>query len=292
MQDAENQIASQSSFVMREREIETRDGLARVQFLVCEALEEAGFMNAFSTRIGGVSPLADKADKALNLGFFNGDDDDNVKENRRRFLNVAGAEDFVLVTARQTHSTDRAAIESEEQARGPQPKCDAMTTRGLTNVLMAIQTADCLPVLIADPKTGAMAAVHAGWRGTGGRITERTIADLMQRHGADPRRCIAALGPNACVDCYEVGEEVISRYKKEFGYWPKLLTRFRDGKARLDVKAANVQQLTFCGFAPDRIHVSPHCSMHQNEMFFSYRKESGSKPARVGRMLAMIGKRD
>jgi YfiH family protein len=165
-----------------------------------------------------------------------------------------------------------------------------MTTK-LAGVLLAIQTADCLPVLVGDTKSGAIAAIHAGWRGTAGRITERTVADLMLMHGANPRDCIAALGPAACVECYEVGDDVIQRYKKEFGYWRKLFATFKEGgKAHLDVRAANVQQLKFCGFLQERIHVAPYCTMHQNELFFSYRREGRIQGSGTGRLLSVIGK--
>jgi YfiH family protein len=273
------------STMLRRREI--KDGGARVavEFLVCEAMEDAGFVNAFSTRLGGVSPLPDND---LNLGYFKGDEPGNVDENRRRFLKAAGAEGSVIVTARQTHSTDRAVIESAAPTRVA--TADALITRQ-AGVLLGIQTADCLPVLIADPKTGTAAAIHAGWRGTAGRIVERTVADLMLSHGVNPRTCIAALGPFACGSCYEVGEEVIARFKKEFGYWRKLLTNFKEGgKAHLDVRAANLQQLLFCGFNPERIYAADSCTMHQNELFFSHRKEHLGRPGGVGRMLSVIGR--
>ena len=117
------------------------------------------------------------------------------------------------------------------------------------------------------------------------------MADLMMLHGVNPRDCIAALGPSACVDCYEVGEDVIDRYKGEFGYWRNLLVNFKEnGKAHLDVRAANVQQLRFCGFDEDQIHVADYCTMHQNELFFSYRREGKGRPSGVGRSLSVIGK--
>jgi polyphenol oxidase len=275
------------AFVMREREVETSSGKARIAYLECEPLKQAGFINAFSTRAGGVSAFPSGA---LNLAYFKGDEKENVAENRRRFLEAISAKHASVVTARQTHSTERCFIESADQARGPQPDCDALTAR-LANVLLAIQTADCLPVLIADPKSGAMAAIHAGWRGTAGRITERTVADLMQTHGANPRNCIAALGPAACAECYEIGEDVIERYKKEFGYWRNLLVNFKQGgKAHLDIRAANIQQLAFCGFTEDQIHVAQYCTMHQNDLFFSYRREGRGQPSSVGRLLSVIGR--
>jgi len=234
-----------------------------------------------------VSPLPAGS---LNLAQFKGDSKENVFENRRRFLRAIDAEQATIVTANQTHSIDRVAIGSVEQANGPQPGCDAMTSR-LQGVLLAIQTADCLPLLIGDPATGAMAAIHAGWRGTAGRITERTVADLMQQ-GVNPRNAIAALGPAACAECYEVGEDVIGRYRKEFGYWRTLFTDFKDeGKAHLDIYAANIQQLIFCGFDEERIHVAEHCTMHENELFFSYRREGRGQPSVVGRLLSVIGRR-
>ena len=273
-------------FAMHEREVETTDGHIRIVYLVCEPLEEAGFVNAFSTRLGGVSPFSSNA---LNLAYFSGDSKENVAENRRRFLKALQSDHMTVVTARQTHSTDRLSIESLEQARGSQPECDAMSSR-LEQVLLAIQTADCLPILIGDPSSEAFAGVHAGWRGTAGRITERTVADLMQHHAFNARNAIAALGPAACGECYEVGADVIERYKKEFGYWRKTLSNFRNGKAHLDIRAANIQQLLFCGFTEDRIHTAPYCTMHQNELFFSYRREGGSNPSGLGRLLSVIGR--
>lgn len=287
MEEPAEESPVEIAFAMREHEVSTTDGAARIATLVCEPLEQAGFVNAFSTRLGGVSPLPSNA---LSLAYFKGDERENVAENRRRFLKAIGIEHSRIITARQTHSIERCTIESDEQARGPQPDCDAMITR-MTDVLLAIQTADCLPVLIGDTKTGTMAAIHAGWRGTAGRITERTVADLMLIHGVSPRDCIAALGPAACAECYEVGEDVILRYKKEFGYWRNLLVNFKEnGKAYLDIRAANVQQLSFCGFGEDRIHVAAYCTMHQNELFFSYRREGKGQPTGVGRSLSVIGK--
>ena len=288
MDDAtEESLIIDEPFVTREHELDTDCGKACVPYLVCEPLERAGFLNAFSTRKGGVSPLPSDS---LNLAQFKGDSKENVFENRRRFLTAIDAEQATVVTAVQTHSIERLAIGSLDQAHGPQPGCDAMTSQ-LRGVLLAIQTADCLPVLIGDPVTGTMAAIHAGWRGTAGRITERTVADLMQL-GVNPRNAIAALGPAACAECYEVGQDVISRYKKEFGYWRSLFADLReDGKAHLDIYAANIQQLIFCGFAEERIHVAEHCTMHENEMFFSYRREGGGQPSVVGRLLSVIGRR-
>jgi YfiH family protein len=286
MPEAEKESFSESGFIIRECEVATPQGETRITTVVCEPLEQEGFLNAFSTRLGGVSPLPANG---LSLAYFKGDAKENVDENRRRFVKAISAEHMQIATARQTHSTERVTIESKDQAGGPQPDCDALITR-LPGVLLAVQTADCLPVLIGDPKSGTMAAIHAGWRGTAGRITERAVADLMLVHGVNPRDCVAALGPAACAECYEVGEDVISRYKKEFGYWRNLLGNFKADKAHLDIRAANVQQLIFCGFHEDSIYVADYCTMHQNELFFSYRREGRGQPSGVGRSLSVIGR--
>jgi YfiH family protein len=285
-QEGDFSLTNDEAFSLRESEVESANGAARISYIVCEPLEEAGFINAFSTRLGGVSQLPKEA---LNLTNFKGDSSENVAENRRRFLKAIGAEGMPLITARQTHSIERCFIESAKQAQEKTPDCDAMTARA-RGILLAIQTADCLPVLIADTQTGAMAAIHAGWRGTAGRITERTVADLM-RQGVNTKNCLAAIGPTACAACYEVGTDVIDKYKNEFRYWKHLLVNFKeDGKAHLDIRAANVQQLAYCGFDEEQIFVAPYCTMHQNEMFFSYRKEAGGEPLKVGRLLSVIGK--
>jgi polyphenol oxidase len=278
---------TETAFSLRQRDVDTPNGVARIAYVVCEPLEEAGFTNAFSTRLGGTSPLPKEA---LNLTNFKGDTPDNVAENRRRFLKAIGAEGATIVTARQTHSTDRCFIKSIEQAHSFRNEGDAMMTR-LSDVLLGIQTADCLPILIADTETRVMAAIHAGWRGTASRITERAVADLMLQHGLSPRNCIAALGPTACKQCYEVGEDVIERFKSEFRYWPSLLVNFKEGgKAHLDIRAANVQQLLFCGFTEDSIYVADYCTMHQNDLFFSHRSEDRKSANGVGRLLSVIGK--
>ena len=279
--------AEDSSFTLRQELVETDRAPSPVSYLVCEPLEKAGFINAFSTRTGGVSPLPAND---LNLVYFSGDTAENVDQNRKRFLNAIDASDLTILTARQTHSSDRFVLNQSEAIPSTPPACDALLTRK-RNLLLGIQTADCLPVLIGDPQSGAIAAVHAGWRGTAGRITERTLAEMMASTGANLRTAIAALGPTACADCYEVGRDVIDRYKKEFGYWKDLFINFKQGsKAHLDIRAANIQQLLFCGFTPDRIHVSEYCTMHHNDLFFSYRREGNGQPSKVGRLLSVIGK--
>jgi len=290
----EPEALASDDFRIETRDIRTDKGATRLSYLRCQPLDEAGFVNAFSTRLGGVSPFANGA---LSLGYSKADTRENVDKNRHRFLTAIGAQGWPILAMRQTHSADRYFVESLDPnvAHNPslpqtEPKSDALVGR-VNRVLLAVQSADCLPILIGDPKTRAMAAIHAGWRGTAGRITERTVADLMRNFGVNPRDALAALGPVACGQCYEVGTDVTRRFKQEFGYWKKLIKPIGStDKAYLDIRAANVQQLEFCGFTPDRIFVAPFCTMHQNELFFSYRMEGGGGTRPVGRLLSVIGR--
>jgi YfiH family protein len=260
-----------------------RDGLAT---LVCPPLEEAGFQNAFSTRMGGVSALPGEA---LNLSFRE-DSTENVKENRRRFLMAIGAPSVPLVTARQTHSTDFKVITDISGALKEEPVCDAMISH-VEGCLFGVQSADCLPILVADPVSKWMAVIHAGWRGTMEGIVRTTLMKL-QELGGNPARCIAALGPCACGDCYEVGSDVVAAFEERGWNLDQVFRKHQpNGKAFLDVKAANIHQLQNFGLSPDNIHVAKNCNIHDNGMFFSYRVEAKGGAVPVGRQLAVLGRR-
>ncbi|HKV42093.1 MAG TPA: laccase domain-containing protein, partial [Blastocatellia bacterium] len=136
---------SNNEFSLRRKDVDTPTGKVTISYVVCEAIDRAGFKNAFSTRTGGLSAFPSSA---LNLGFFGGDTTANVTENRRRFLEAIGAGPARIVTGRQTHSTKIRVIESAKDARAPEQGCDALVTRE-AGVLLGVHTADCLPVIIA-----------------------------------------------------------------------------------------------------------------------------------------------
>jgi YfiH family protein len=260
-----------------------RDGLAA---LVCPQLEEAGFQNAFSTRMGGVSPMPGAA---LNLSLRE-DAKENVKENRRRFLMSIGAPSVPLLTARQTHSTDVKIITDIDSALKQEPECDAMISH-VEGCLFGVQSADCLPILIADPVTKWMAVIHAGWRGTMDGIVKKTI-DLLKEKGVKPASCLAAVGPCACGDCYEVGADVVAAFEERGWDIDEVFRRIQPtGKAFLDVQAANCHALKKAGLSDENIHVAKNCTIHENTLFFSYRLESKGGALPVGRQLAVIGRR-
>src|SRR5262245_28565068 len=178
-----------------------RDG---VRALICSALEADGFVNAFSTRIGGVSPMPENS---LNLAGFNEDEAENIYENRRRFLRLFDGE-WTLTGCWQVHGADIRVVHSESDARqkpgvlGDDQYCDALISN-TPEVLLAVKTADCVPVLIADPRAHAYAAVHAGWRGTSASIVQRAISELERQYGSRAADLRAAIGPAANACCYE-----------------------------------------------------------------------------------------
>ena len=256
-----------------------------LQYLVCEPLGQAGFKNAFSTRLGGVSHLPAES---LSLGNFSHDQREHVLENRRRFLEAIGATGWPLVTAKQIHSADVRTVMDADDARREVTVCDALTAN-LPQTLLAVQTADCLPVLIVDERTHSFAAVHAGWRGTLAGIVARTIERMQQRYGSRAEDLRAALGPGIGACCFEVGPEVIDAFRREYRYTEELISaRQANGKGHLNINYANAQQLMDCGVRADRIYDSGLCTVCRNDLFFSYRRERGHEH-HVGRLMGVVG---
>jgi polyphenol oxidase len=258
----------------------------KLRALVCSALEHEGFTNGFSTRIGGTSPMPHDA---LNLAGFQDDRSENIHENRRRFLSLfEGA--WTLAACWQVHEATVREVQNHADARCDTERCDALITDH-ANLMLAVKTADCVPVLLADKRTGAIAAIHAGWRGTLAQIVEKTLKQMMQRYGTRAEDVCAAIGPSAAACCYEVGAEVVQAFRQNFKDADELLTLTeRAGHARIDLPRANRNQLVSSGVEPARIHIAPLCTICRNDLFFSYRREKHVQ-GRVGRSLSVIGKR-
>ena len=208
----EQQILTENGFYWRER-----DG---IKVLVSRALEDAGFANGFSTRLGGVSPFPAGS---LNLAGFDEDTAENIYENRRRFLRVFEG-DYKLTTAWQVHGDDIKTVRSAEDVSETEAKFDGLVS-GLRGVLIGVKTADCVPVLIGDPKTRAFAAVHAGWRGTVQSIVVRAIEKMKAEYGTDPADLICAIGPAATCKNYEIGQDVIDAFGENFPEMKSCLRR-------------------------------------------------------------------
>jgi len=273
----DEQILTDAGFHWRER--------GSVKVLVCDALERAGFANGFSTRLGGVSPFPHDD---LNLAGFDEDSADNIAENRRRFL-AAFDGNFQLATAWQVHGDDIKLIASDADVLTSDERSDALVSK-LPGVLVGVKTADCVPVLLADPVTGAFAAVHAGWRGTVQSIVTKAVGRMNDVFQTKPSDLIAAIGPAASGRCYEIGQDVIDAFAANFESSQKYFSPTSAGHALVDLHAANRDQLIKSGVRRDSIFIAPFCTMERTDLFFSYRVEKKIH-GKTGRLLSVVGRR-
>jgi polyphenol oxidase len=266
--------------------------------------------HAFSTRQGGASRAycADDAPGEMNLGYTPADDREVVLQNRRLLVEaVTGDAATPLITVRQFHSNLVVIARGPGSASQPQ-KADGVITAG-PGLLLAIQTADCIPVLVADRKQRVVAAFHAGWRGTVSRIVESGVGKMRLAFGSQPKDLIAAIGPGVGACCYAIGDEVLSAFESQFTYarelfrevydsdpiktkYPMLfLTQRAPGHSpigpslHLDLIEANRRQLLDAGVKPRAIHFVGGCTSSHTELFFSHRASRGH----AGRMMSVIG---
>jgi len=250
--------------------------------------ESRGVSHAFSTRQGGVSrpPFA-----TLNLGQNVGDDRAAVEKNRRRFFGAFGIDPGRVVRARQVHGDGVLQVDAGLTERAGFPHClveeraefDALIT-DLPGLALVVSTADCLPILIHDPVHRAVAAVHAGWRGTAKRIAARAIAAMSEAYGTDPSDCRTAIGPGIRRCCFEVDAAVTEAMAAALPNWNAHATANRSGHWLLDLAGVNRTLLEDAGVLPGRIEDVGLCTSCRNDLFFSHRAEKG----RTGRMMNFI----
>ncbi len=248
--------------------------------------------HGFSTRQGGISTVY--GGHSLNLGWTKEDDYANVAENRRRFTRAVAADPaFTLVTIRQVHSATTHVIRAPEEKLATSDGKAILEGDGimtdLPNLLLAVGTADCIPVLVIDPQKKAVAAFHAGWRGTAARIVEQGILTMQETYGSRPADLLAAIGPGVGPCCYTVGEEVHTTFTTNFPYANQLF-HHTAADLNLNLWEANRRQLLAAGVSEEHITVVGECTSctrtPQNERrFFSHRAENGH----AGRMLNSIG---
>jgi polyphenol oxidase len=270
-------------------------------------------LSGFSTRIGGVSRAycADDSPRELNLGFTAADDRESVAQNRRLLAEaITGRASTPLVTLHQFHSNVIVSASRSDLARKSPRRADGLMT-GESGFLIAIQTADCIPVLVADTRRRVVAAFHAGWRGTVKRIVESGVGRMMLQFGSRSADLVAAIGPGIGACCYSVGDEVLSEFDSQFSYARELFREVYDAdpvrkkypmlfltqrapghssigpQLHLDLIEANRRQLLSAGLWPQAIQVLGGCTQCHSDLFFSHRGSHGH----TGRMLAVIGLR-
>jgi YfiH family protein len=276
----------------------------RVEIVRVPDWERYGWLrHGFSTRGGGVSTVYGR-DTDLNLGWTKEDDPGAVAENRRRFLRSVGGplagEDgqetgWRMVTLRQVHSAAVRAVGREslegrlETAEGKAVlEGDGMTT-DLPGVMLAVGTADCVPVLVVDVARRAVGTFHAGWRGTVAGIVGQGIAAMRGEYGSRVEDLRAAVGPSIGACCYAVGGEVRQAFQKRFEYAEELFQEV-DGAMHVDLWEANRRQLLDTGLKTEQIAVVGECTACARDergerRYFSHRAERGV----AGRMLSAVG---
>lgn len=288
-----------------------------MQILEAPALAQLNWLvHGFSTRPGGASTLESlrngrkATEQALNLGFTEWDTREHVLGNREKFFAALGAGRMRVAGVRQIHSDMVHRVDAQTTANTEDPpQGDALITRN-AGVLLMVQTADCIPVLLADTRQRAVAAIHAGWRGTVKRIVEKTLGRMQMEFGTRPEDVVVALGPGIGRCCYEVGPDVAKEFHAQFAEarewlegpfdalatgendpsWLPWLTMRPPGhappplSAHLDLIAANRGMLVRAGVPAEKVFSSGSCTACHTDLFFSHRRERTT-----GRMMGAIG---
>lgn len=243
-----------------------------------ERFEQAGFTTACSCRLHGESDIVPGT---LNLALHVGDNPQKVLRNRQRFAKAIGINEERFTTCAQVHGSKVQVITEDLIGSGAfsfadtVPETDALIAN-LADVPLLLFYADCVPVLLADPKTGTIGLAHAGWRGTAAQIARKAVAAMQEAFGVRPENLLAAIGPSIGDCCYEV-DDVVKRQMQEY---TTCFTEKCNGKYWLDLWQVNRQQLMETGVVPSNISMAGVCTNHNPELFCSYRYENG----RTGRM--------
>ncbi len=240
--------------------------------------------HAFTTRLGGVSRgfLG-----SMNLALHRGDASENVAKNYEILGQALGFDPKNLVFSHQVHGDTVRAV-GPEDAMGPDhhryPECDGLITN-TPGVALAVFTADCTPVLLYDPVTGAVGAVHAGWRGTALGIAGKAVQAMCAHYGCVPENIRAAIGPNIGQCCFETDRDVADAMRKSYGPAAEPYLRPENEKFYVDLKGLNALCLSRAGV--ESVDISGDCIRCQPERYFSHRLQG----ARRGSQGAIIVRR-
>ena len=251
--------------------------IGTLEYLTAEGIRTP---HCFTTRLGGVST---GIFSSLNLNFSRGDDPKLVVENYRRIGAVLGFTPEEVVNARQTHSDIVVRVDEKNRgnltARDASPECDALITN-TPGLALYVSTADCTPILLWDPVTGAVGAAHAGWRGTASAIGAKTAEAMVREFGAKPQDIRAAIGPNIGFCHFETDSDVPDAMVAAFGEEVKPFIRKQNDKYYVNLKEINALALRRAGVT--HIEISDLCTMCQPDRFWSHRVTKGQRGAQGG----------
>ena len=243
--------------------------------------------HCFTTRYGGVSR---GHLESLNIGIRRGDQWENVLENYDILGKALGFDPKKLVLSHQTHTDIVREVGSAHWGAGlyaPElPECDALIT-ATPGTALAVFTADCTPILLHDPVTGAVGAVHAGWRGTAAAIAAKTVRAMTAAYGTDPKDLRAAIGPNIGPCCFQTDADVPDALRQSLGSWVEGHIRPQDQKFYVNLKSINAQILRDAGV--HKIDISQDCTVCQSHRFWSHRVTRGLRGSQGAIILCQEG---
>ena len=243
--------------------------------------------HCFTTRLGGVST---GIFHSLNLSFSRGDDPAHVLENYRRIGLSLGFVPEDVVNARQIHSDLVVKVGPEHRGKlmepGASPECDALITN-TPGLALYVSTADCTPILLWDPVTGAVGAAHAGWRGTAQDIGGKTVAAMVREYGCDPKNIRAAIGPNIAQCCFETDADVPEALIAAFGPEVEAYIRRSGEKYYVNLKEINALILRRAGVK--HIDISDSCTVCEHTRFWSHRYTKGQRGSQGAIILCKEG---
>ena len=236
-------------------------------------LSEAGIRHFFAMRRGGVS---EGCFESLNFSYTRGDDPEAVTENFRRAAQHIGGDINCIVCTEQTHTSNIRRVTKSDRGKGVVIPRDYTDTDGLVTdehgIILTVFTADCVPVMFADPVKHVIATAHSGWKGTAARICEKMVDIMTEEYGCNAGDILCAVGPCICRNCYEVSYDVAERFMKEFPeYKERIMTDKGGGKYLLDLKETNRIILSGAGIDPAHIDISDRCTCCEPDNMFSHR---------------------
>lgn len=256
----------------------TEKGITYISFPL---LEREGIVCAFTTRLGGVS----RGDcSSMNLSFTRGDREEDVRENYRLIGECLNIDMNRAVLSHQVHKTDIHIVTEEDMGRGIQPdKTPLFEIDGLmTNrkgIPLVTFFADCVPLIFYDPVKKVIAASHSGWKGTVGKIGEKTVSMMEREMGCKREDILAVIGPSICQSCYEVSEDVAIRFENVFSgkQYEEMIIKKDNGKFQLDLWKANEIILLEAGIRKEHLAVTDLCTCCNPEFLFSHRASFGKR---------------
>ena len=254
-----------------------------IPYLSVDMLDEMGVPNLYSTRFLSYDEETGKGTEGIRTALMKGDDLSeavpHIAKMRDRLARQIGSSiEYECITDQKHTNYVHVAKEEDVNIRWPERKplhmqyVDGIVS-DIPNVLLTVFGGDCPPVYIVDPVRKAIGLVHAGWRGTLGRIPEVAIAQMVVHFGSDPSDMYAAIGPGVCRDCYEMGDEIYDEFEEQWGRddAERILKRYPSGRYHLDLREANRMTLLRAGVPEDHISVSNVCTACNADKLYSYR---------------------